>query len=157
IGSERRLTQMSSFSKSLTDPSPERRALLEIMLQEAGVNPSSNQVTQRIPRRKDMDSIPLSYTQQRLWFLDQLVPGNSFYNLPTNMRLTFPLDVPALERSLNEIVRRHEALRTRFVATNGTPAQLITPSLTIALPTLDLRSLPPAEREAAALRLASEE
>ena len=83
----------------------------------------------------------LSFAQERLWFLNQLEPDNPFYNMSMALRLRGPLDTDALERSLNEIVRRHEALRTTFAAVDGEPVQLIAPSLTIPLPVLDLRSL----------------
>jgi Condensation domain. len=69
--------------------------------------------------------IPLSYAQQRLWFLDQLEPGNAFYNIPVAVRLSGELNDAALEQSLNEIVRRHENLRTTFITTNGQAEQTI--------------------------------
>jgi len=75
---------------------------------------------------------PLSFAQQRLWFIDQLAPRNSAYNIPAAIRLEGPLNVIALERSLNEVVRRHEALRTTFTVVDGGPAQVIAPSLTMA-------------------------
>ncbi len=107
-----------------------------------------------IPRDQET---PLSFAQQRLWFLDQLEPGNLFYNIPTAVRLTGTLNVGALERSLNEIVRRHQVLRTTFAAVDGRPAQVIARELAIPLPITDLRNLPASERDAEALRLATEE
>jgi amino acid adenylation domain-containing protein len=104
-----------------------------------------------------VDGLPLSFSQQRLWFLDQLEPGNLFYNIPTVLRLRGELDVPALTFALNEIVARHEVLRTTFAAKSGVPRQIITPSLTLDLPVTDLRDEPPAEREANALKLARDE
>src|SRR5206468_3870013 len=93
----------------------------------------------RIPRRR-ADAVPLlSFAQQRLWFLDQLHPGSPAYNIPAAARLTGRLDTRALERSLNEIVRRHEALRTTFASGNGEPIQIIAPTQTAALETVDLR------------------
>ncbi|MBD0328231.1 MAG: non-ribosomal peptide synthetase, partial [Pyrinomonadaceae bacterium] len=100
---------------------------------------------------------PTSYAQQRLWFLDQLTPGNPFYNVPTATPISEPLDLAALEQSLNEIVRRHESLRTRFVSINGQPFQLIAPVLTLPLPVTDLRHLSPNERHTQAQHIASEE
>lgn len=99
---------------------------------------------------------PLSFAQQRLWFLDQLSPGNSFYNLPLILHLKAPIDTGALERSLNEITRRHEVLRTTFAVADGQPVQIISPALTLSLPVIDLRHLPEGERGAVAQRLADE-
>jgi amino acid adenylation domain-containing protein len=93
--------------------------------------------------------VPLSFAQQRLWFLHQLAPEASAYNLPCTVRLTGTLDVPALERSLDEIVRRHEALRTTFAARPGGPVQLVGPAHPVRLVCDDLSSIEPAaEREA---------
>jgi amino acid adenylation domain-containing protein len=108
------------------------------------------------PVSRDADP-PLSFAQQRLWFLDQLEPGNPLYNVPCAIRIAGLLNISALERSLNEIIRRHEILRTRFTTSGGQPVQVIAPSLTIPLPVTDLAHLPPMEREARAVRLASEE
>ena len=92
--------------------------------------------------------LSLSYAQQRLWFLDQLEPGGAAYNLSIAFRLTGILDVTALEKSLDEIVRRHEILRTIFPAQDGRPVQIIVPTLPLTLPVVDLRALPDASREA---------
>jgi amino acid adenylation domain-containing protein/FkbM family methyltransferase len=107
--------------------------------------------------------IPLSFAQQRLWFLDQLEPGSSFYNIPLALRLGGPLNVQALERSINEIIRRHETLRTSFHAVKqpgrhwGTPAQFISDAAPMTIPTIDISRLPAGEREAEAERQANEE
>ena len=71
-------------------------------------------------------TLPLSFSQERLWFLDQMEPGRAVYNIPRVVRLKGLLDVPALEQSLREIVRRHAVLRTMMVARNGQPEQIVT-------------------------------
>jgi amino acid adenylation domain-containing protein/non-ribosomal peptide synthase protein (TIGR01720 family) len=102
-------------------------------------------------------SLPLSYAQQRLWFLEQLEPGRAVYNLPLAWRCTGDLDVPALEQSLGEIVRRHDILRTAFPSAAGQPVQVIAPDLALPLAVVDLQTFPATEREAAVQRLATEE
>jgi acyl carrier protein len=99
-------------------------------------------------------NLPLSYGQQRLWFLDQLEPGNPVFNVPASVRLTGALQLSALQQSLNEVIRRHEALRTRFVTVDGEPVQVIEAELELELEVIDLRALPEAEREREALRQA---
>ncbi|WDD36480.1 amino acid adenylation domain-containing protein (plasmid) [Nostoc sp. UHCC 0926] len=89
---------------------------------------------------------PTSFAQQRLWFLDQLAPGNPFYNVSTALHLTGSLNFTALKQTFNEIVRRHETLRTRFVMVEQQPVQAIAPSLTIPLPLIDLRNFDSPER-----------
>jgi len=131
--------------------SPERRKLLEQRLKGVSSAPSG------IPRRPAGAPLVLSFAQQRLWFLDQLVPGSPFYNIPSAVPLKFALNVDVLLRCLNEIVRRHEALRTTFTSTAGKPVQVIAPSLQLDLPVIDLRPLQPAAREPEAIRLATEE
>jgi amino acid adenylation domain-containing protein len=103
------------------------------------------------------DALPLSYAQQRLWFLDQLEPGNAFYNVPLAVRLSGRLKQQALEESLNEVVRRHESLRTRFVSVDGEPRQVISESLQVPLNLQDLRSMGAAERHRRAEELMREE
>jgi NRPS condensation-like uncharacterized protein len=95
---------------------------------------------------------PASYSQQRLWFLDQLQPGSAAYNVPTAARLEGPLDVASLERAFNEVVARHEALRTTFASEAGVPVQVVAPALKIPLVVEDLSAVPPAERQAALAR-----
>ncbi|MBD2063918.1 non-ribosomal peptide synthetase [Funiculus sociatus GB2-A5] len=90
---------------------------------------------------------PASFAQQRLWFLDQLIPGNAIYNVPTVIRLTGSLNLAALEQTFSEIVRRHEALRTTFKVLDGQPVQVIAPNLSIPLSVVDLREFPECDRE----------
>ena len=94
-------------------------------------------------------NLPLSFAQQRLWYLDQLVPNTPVYNLPEAFRLTGRLDIGALKRSLNEIARRHEALRTTFGMNEDMPVQIIASSFEMDLPLVDLMDRPAAEREVA--------
>ena len=102
-------------------------------------------------------ALPLSFAQQRLWFLDQLVPNSSFYNIPVALRLEGDLDAPALERSLGELLRRHESLRTTFRAERGQPVQVIAPAAAFPLERVDLSQVPEPAREEKARRLAGEE
>ncbi len=107
-----------------------------------------------VPRDGDL---ALSFAQQRLWFFDQLEPGLPVYNIPAAVRLKGPFNLAALEQSLNEVVKRHEALRTAFRNVGGRPTQVIAPNLTIDLPVVDLRKLPASEREAEVRRMATAE
>ncbi|MEU4445435.1 amino acid adenylation domain-containing protein [Actinosynnema sp. NPDC050801] len=100
---------------------------------------------------------PLSFPQQRLWFLDQLLPGNTAYNISWAVRLSGPLDLDALTWSLRRIVERHEVLRTCFPAPEGEPTQVVTPAGDVSLPLTDLGALPSEEREAAARTRIGEE
>ncbi|NLH05978.1 MAG: AMP-binding protein [Chloroflexi bacterium] len=109
-----------------------------------------------VPAPRDGE-IPLSFAQQRLWFLDQFEPNSPFYNIPEAVRLHGPVDPAVLERCLNEIVRRHEALRTTFKTVDGKPQQVIAPELYVPFPVVDLTSLPKAAREVEARRLAERE
>ena len=102
-------------------------------------------------------NLPLSFAQQRLWFIDQLDPGNSVYNFPIAVLLKGPLNLAALEQSLNEVVRRHEALRTTFSIVDGQPSQVIAPGLNITLPIINLKELSDVERENEVKRLVIEE
>ncbi len=101
--------------------------------------------------------LPLSFAQQRLWFLDQLEPNSPLYNVPVMARLRGTLDLGALRQTLNAIVARHEALRTRFVDANDGPVQVIEDPLSLEVRQHELNGIPESEREAEAQRLASEE
>ncbi|MDB9510445.1 amino acid adenylation domain-containing protein [Kamptonema animale CS-326] len=113
--------------------------------------------TPPIERVSREGELPLSFAQQRLWFLDQLQPGNPAYNIPAAVRLKGILNLEVLERSFQEIINRHEALRTTFNTVEGRPIQVITPSFTFTLSVVDLRNFHQSEREAKALQLVSEE
>jgi len=107
-----------------------------------------------VPRNQPL---PLSFAQQRLWFLDQLEPNNPLYNVPHIVRMQGELNVVAIEQALNEIVRRHESLRTTFETIDDQPVQVVAPSLHLPLAVSDLTSLPEAQREDEARRLAMAE
>src|ERR1043165_3490705 len=102
-------------------------------------------------------SFPVSFAQQRVWFLHYLEPTVASYNLPVALRLRGPLDVGALAESLNEIVIRHDALRTCFPVREGRPVQVIVPPRQVPLPEMDLRHVSADDREAEAARLANSE
>lgn len=110
-----------------------------------------------IPRAARDEELPLSFIQEALWLQEQLNPGTAAYNLPAAVRLSGDLDVAALERSLSEVVRRHETLRTRFPLINGRPIQVLSPPKPITLSPVDLSQLDPGIREPAIAEVASRE
>jgi len=112
---------------------------------------------ERITQRTQEGPIPLSFGQQQLWFLAQLMPDTPVYTECATIHLPGPLNVTALEQSYNEILSRHEAWRTSFPLVDGQPVQLIHPAAPVSLPFVDLRHLPAAERETEALRLIAED
>ena len=124
------------------------------MLKEKGIKIGSDQT---IARRNGEGPSPLSFAQQRLWFLDHLDGESSTYNIPVAANLQGPLNVEALERSLNEIVRRHESLRTTFATEDGQPIQVITSDLRLPLPIVDLRGLSPEKKQSDIQRRVNEE
>ena len=101
--------------------------------------------------------LPLSFAQQRLWFLHQLAPASAAYNTPFALHLSGCLDAPALAWALEQVVRRHETLRTTFAVSGGEPVQSIAPPAPLPLPVADLAALPEASRHAEARRLTAEE
>jgi amino acid adenylation domain-containing protein/non-ribosomal peptide synthase protein (TIGR01720 family) len=107
-----------------------------------------------VPRHGDL---PLSFAQQRLWFIAQLEPDSPLYNMPGALRAEGPLDGAVLAHSLGEIVRRHETLRTVFAAPEGSPVQVVQPAEPFLLPVVDLSRLPERERETLAFSLIREE
>jgi NRPS condensation-like uncharacterized protein len=136
------MSAINDYSKRIAALSPKKRALLELQLRMRG---------------REFNSFPLSFAQQRLWFIDQLEPGNIAYNMPTTVRYGAALDVPALERAVGEIIRRHETLRTIFASVDGQPVQVINPPAPVTLHVTDLQHLPDDERAGSAARLEAEE
>ena len=137
---------MSDVSERVASLSPEERSALVMRLRRKA--PGGEDASAReISRRGQTADAPLSFAQHRLWFLDRLEPDSAAYNLPFAYYLRGLLNVAALERSLNEIVRRHEALRTNFVEKDGAPVQVIAPLLVVPLPLTDLSAYPERERD----------
>ena len=116
------MTERSDSFERQSRLSATKRGLLEKMLRRKYTSATGNQLT---GRHNKGEGAPLSFAQQRLWFLHQYEPGSPFYNISRQYRIKGRLNVTALERSLNEIVQRHEILRTRFSADSGEPMQLI--------------------------------
>jgi len=143
-----------ALTPELRDQLRERKAELISFLRQANVIKNTTG-TSIVPVSRDA-TLPLSFAQARLWFLEQLVPGNPFYNVPTAVRLTGSLNIAALEQTFNDIVRRHEALRTTFKMVSGQPVQVIAPKLSVYLPLVDLQ-LPAAAQEIQVQRLATVE
>ncbi|HYG61470.1 MAG TPA: amino acid adenylation domain-containing protein, partial [Thermoanaerobaculia bacterium] len=142
--------EQNEISSRLAGLSPAKRALLERRMRGEAQGPKAA----GIGRRAGTGPAPLSFSQQRLWFLDQLEPGSPTYNLRVLLRLAGPLHREALARSFQEVVRRHEVLRTAFQVADGVPVQAVLPWLELALPAIDLTSLPEREREGESLRQA---
>lgn len=148
---------MNDALKRFADLSPEKQAILLRKLKQRAA--ASTAETTTIPRLRDTDgdAFPLSFAQQRLWFLAQMEPDSPFYNIPAALRLRGPLDVDVLEQTLSEIVRRHQVLRTLFVSVNGQPMQRIQPPSHLSIPVMDLMGVPASSRSAAATEEANRE
>ncbi|WP_236142630.1 non-ribosomal peptide synthetase [Nostoc sp. CMAA1605] len=114
--------------------SPAKKALLEKWKQ-------GKFKTEAIPKRQNSQPIPLSFSQQRLWFIHQLYHGSSFYHVTSALHLTGLLNVSALQQSLNEILRRHEAWRTIFVSGEEQPIQIVLPQITWEIPIINIEHL----------------
>ena len=133
---------MTTNTPQLSDA---KRALLEKRLRRDG--PPARTRPRRITPRPPGSRVPLSFEQEQLWLDAQLAPGAPIDAEFITVSMTGPLDGDALERSLNEIIRRHAIVRTTFPVVDGQPIQVIHPAATFTLPVVDLRQLPPAERE----------
>jgi amino acid adenylation domain-containing protein len=146
---------LRELHKGLSGLSPEQRALFARRLAESGWGPQGPEI---LPRTTGDDPVPASMVQQRLWLLDQMEPGNPFYNLPLLcFRLRGELRPAPMERCFQEIERRHESLRTVFVDRDGVPFQKILPYAPGPLPVIDLSALPGDLREPLAWELARTE
>ena len=127
------------------------------MLAERLERQAPGTAAREIARRTGSSPCPLSFAQERLWFLDQLSPGTPLYNLPCSLHLKGRIDPAVLEASLNEIVRRHEALRTTFGLIDGRPVQIVAPELRLALRVVALTQGLSEERRHEAMRRGSAE
>jgi len=141
------------MQETLSSPKQNHELLEQYLQRRSEATPSER----AIPRRAPGAAIPLTFAQEQVWLHAQLAPNSALYNEPFTVHRKGPLDVSALERSITEIVRRHEAWRTTFALVGGQPMQLVHPPFEIHLPLVDLRNLPESERDAAALRLAAED
>src|SRR5262245_46894993 len=121
---------MRDVRELLAELTPDQRSELERRLMQK----SAARGAERIPRRPTFSPCPLSFAQQRLWFLHQLEPISPFYNVPKALRLVGSLDVQALQRTLDAIVARHEVLRTTYETVDGQPLQVIAESRPVDMP-----------------------
>lgn len=146
---------MSDLSQRIAGLSPEKLKLLAQKLNQKKGDVLSK--TQIKSQSREINTYPLSFSQQRLWFLDQLEPGNPAFNICQFMRLSGWLNVAAMEQSFQEVIKRHEALRTTFTIVNGQPLQVISPASVFKLQVVNLQALPLDKREAKVLHLANQE
>jgi hypothetical protein len=145
--------QESDYSQRIANLSPVK---LELMLRKLGKPKTTGAGGQPISRRMSTGNAlpPASFAQEGLWFLNQLEPDSAAYNVPLTVRLNGALNIEALEKSLREVVSRHESLRTTFRVESGSLVQIIAPLASLKLPLVDLSGLTEAQREAEATKLA---
>jgi amino acid adenylation domain-containing protein len=135
---------MNQIKDRIAQLSPEKRELLQKKLQEKQEKPIIPIIK---AQNRDKNTFPLSFAQERLWFLNQLEPDNSFYNQPTALHLKGKLDLDVLKQTFQEIIRRHENLRTNFTTIDGKPIQIIQPVVDFEILIVDLTTLTSSDRE----------
>ncbi|KAF3886562.1 MULTISPECIES: non-ribosomal peptide synthetase [Nostocales] len=135
---------MDNINQKIAALSPEKRALLELKLKKNKMSDAKTQQT--IPRRTNTSSAPLSFAQQRLWFLEQLEPDCSLYHIPHALKLQGNLNVNILQQSLDAIVNHHEVLRTNFIARDGEPIQVVGEPRSVELEVIDLKDCPSSDK-----------
>src|SRR5579885_468400 len=145
---------MSDSARRTTKLTEERRLLLQALLEEKGIAAAAAHTIKRI---NNPGHAPLSFAQKRMWFLDQLQPNSAFYTMFEAFHLRGPLSFSVLERSYNELLKRHNILRTRFVIIDEEPVQLILPHAWTYIPEIDLRACSSQERELLLHHLATQE
>jgi glycosyltransferase involved in cell wall biosynthesis len=149
---------VGAVHESLADLTPQQQALLTLRLRKKAASRTEQPSrTARIERVSRDTQLRASFAQERQWFLDHLEPGSRFYTMASSVRLTGPLDMKVLEQSLNEVIRRHDTLRTCFATVDGYPVQVVKPFRPAILQVTNLIGLPETEREAEARRLATME
>ena len=152
--------KMAARSRDLGVPVSVEQLFRQRTIRELAATIEQVQLEEKIPaivRVSRDQSIPLSFTQQRLWFIDRLAPGGSAYNIPASVRIQGPLDLAVLGRVLQEIVSRHESLRTRIEVVQGEARQVIQDQILVPLSVINVSPQQGEELEAAARRLAREE
>ena len=145
----------SNIAQQLAALSPAKRSLLELRLMRRNRRQATANIA--IPRQPNRESAPLSYNQQGLWVLNQLMQGTSLYHTPMAVRLTGSLNVTALKHALDMVIARHDALRTTFSIVDGAPVQVVAKSLVLEMPINDLIEIPQPDRDAEAQRLLQDE
>src|SRR5215468_443390 len=144
---------MSDPLQLLGELTLEQRAELELQLMRT----RTGLARAAVPRREKFSPCPLSFGQQRLWFLNQLAPHSPFYNFARALGLSGMLNAEALQQALDTIVSRHEVLRTTFNTVDGQPLQMIAKDRSATMAVIDLGSLPTAERETEVQRILKHE
>jgi amino acid adenylation domain-containing protein len=147
-------SRQSTIERRISFLSPAKRTLFQRILRDKGISITP---TQAALLRENRETGPVSFAQQRLWFLQQLDPTSNLYNVPIAFRLQGDLNKTALTQSLQEIMRRHEVLRTTFSMQNGIPIQVIHHATPFTLRTIDLRCYPEHTREWEAKKLLNQE
>jgi amino acid adenylation domain-containing protein len=134
-----------SCAEPTVESRPGRPARMDAIVAQRLRAGARRQQSQGIARRGTADPAPLSFAQQRLWFIEQVQPGTALYNVPSAIRLTGPLELRILERAFTEVVRRHEALRTTFAMSDSTPVQEVRPPKPFRITVVDLQNRPAGE------------
>ncbi|NJN12721.1 MAG: amino acid adenylation domain-containing protein [Richelia sp. RM1_1_1] len=146
---------MNDFSQRISELSPEKRKLLTQRLNQKKADSLSRLQIQSLSRESNY--FALSFAQRRLWFLEQLHPGNIAYNISQALQLKGRLNVEALKQSFLEIVKRHEVFRTTFTTVDGQPVQVVSPAVNLILPVLDLTNLSTTQQQLRVQQLANEQ
>ena len=147
---------LKGLDERLAALTPQQRALFEARLRQKGLAAPRPKIIPPIPGREKLAHFPTSLDQERLWFIDQMEPGNPAYNIHSASRLFGPLDAALMRRAVNACIARHEVLRTSFRVVDGRPVQVVAPRLEIDVPVVDLTHVPEEQRERVALQAAVE-